>query len=130
MTERDVMEFDIVVVGGGPSGLATAIHLANLVERHNEEVEKSGSGEALSPEIVLIEKAAEIGAHSISGAVMDPKGLDALLPGWRELDPKPPLEAARPLFITVREKGPIPPRDRLSNIISVSMFWETATLTT
>ena len=93
MSERDVMEFDVVVVGGGPAGLATAIHLAGLVERHNAEVEKTGQGETLSPEICLIEKAAEIGAHNISGAVMDPKGLDALLPEWRTMEPKPPIEA-------------------------------------
>ncbi|MFY9345191.1 MAG: electron transfer flavoprotein-ubiquinone oxidoreductase [Planctomycetota bacterium] len=93
MTERDVMDFDVVVVGGGPAGLATAIHLANLVERHNAAVEKSGQGQPLAPQICLIEKAAEIGAHSISGAVMDPKGLDALLPGWRTMEPKAPVEA-------------------------------------
>ena len=93
MTERDVMEFDVVIVGGGPAGLSTAIHLANLIERHNAEVEKSGQGSPMKPEICLIEKAAEIGAHSISGAVMDPKGLDALLPGWRTMEPKAPVEA-------------------------------------
>ena len=93
MTERDVMEFDVVIVGGGPAGLSTAIHLKNLIERHNAEVERSGAGQPLAPEICLIEKAAELGAHSLSGAVMDPKGLDALLPGWRTMEPKAPVEA-------------------------------------
>ena len=93
MTERDVMEFDVVIVGAGPAGLATAIHLADLVERHNAEVRKTGQGQEQNPQICLIEKAAEIGAHSISGAVMDPKGLDALVPGWRTMDPPAPVEA-------------------------------------
>jgi len=93
MSERDVMEFDVVIVGAGPAGLATAIHLANLVERHNAEVQRTGQGQVQAPEICLIEKAAEIGAHSLSGAVMDPKGLDALLPGWRTMEPKAPVEA-------------------------------------
>jgi electron-transferring-flavoprotein dehydrogenase len=93
MTERDVMEFDVVIVGGGPAGLSTAIHLKNLIERHNAEVEKTGQGQALAPEVVLIEKAAEIGAHSISGAVLDPKALNQLLPDWKTMESKPPLEA-------------------------------------
>ena len=58
MTERDVLEFDVVIVGGGPAGLSTAIHLANLIERHNAEIDSSGTGEKLEPEICLIDKAA------------------------------------------------------------------------
>ncbi len=93
MTERDVMEFDVVIVGGGPSGLATAIHLQNRIAEHNQAIDKGASGERIAADVVLIEKAAEIGAHSISGAVMDPKGLDALLPGWRTMEPRAPVEA-------------------------------------
>ena len=87
------MDFDVVIVGGGPAGLSTAIHLANLIERHNAEVDAKGEGDKLEPEICLIEKAAELGAHSLSGAVMDPKALDQLLPDWRKMEPAAPVEA-------------------------------------
>ncbi len=87
------MDFDVVIVGGGPAGLSAAIHLANMIERHNADVDAKGEGEKLEPEICLIDKAAELGAHSLSGAVMDPKALNALLPEWRTMEPKAPVEA-------------------------------------
>ena len=87
------MEFDVVIVGGGPAELSAAILLANMIERHNADVDAEGEGEKLEPEICLIDKAAEIGAHSLSGAVMDPKALNALLPEWRTMEPKAPVEA-------------------------------------
>ena len=87
------MGFDVVIVGGGPAGLSAAIHLANMIERHNADVDAKGEGEKLEPEICLIDKAAELGAHSLSGAVMDPKALNALLPEWRTMEPKAPVEA-------------------------------------
>ena len=68
MNDRESMDFDVVVVGGGPAGLAAAIRLKQV---------------APEASVALIEKGAEIGAHILSGAVIDPVGLDALLPGWR-----------------------------------------------
>src|SRR5688572_8246320 len=67
--ERESMEFDVVIVGAGPAGLAAAIRLKQL----NPELS-----------VVVLEKGAEVGAHILSGAVVDPIGVDRLLPGWRD----------------------------------------------
>ena len=74
MTERESMEFDVVIVGAGPAGLAASIRLKQL----NPE-----------PSVVVLEKGAEVGVHILSGAVVDPIGIDRLLPGWREEDDHP-----------------------------------------
>src|SRR3954447_13316674 len=78
LPERESMEFDVVIVGAGPAGLATAIRLKQLAAEKGGEVS-----------IVVVEKGSEVGAHILSGAVIDPIGLDRLLPGWREDSERP-----------------------------------------
>src|SRR5271170_2040455 len=68
---REAMEFDVVIVGAGPAGLAAAIRLKQL---------------APDAAVVVVEKGSEVGAHILSGAVIDPIGLDRLLPDWRNED--------------------------------------------
>ena len=69
---REGMDFDVVVVGAGPAGLAAAIRLKQIAAEKGAEVS-----------VVVVEKGSEVGAHILSGAVIDPSGLDALLPDWR-----------------------------------------------
>jgi len=85
--EREAMDMDVLLVGGGPANLACAIHLMKLVEEHNA----ANPEDQLEPEVFLIEKGAEIGHHQMSGAVMDPRGLNKLMPDW--IDRGAPFEA-------------------------------------
>jgi electron-transferring-flavoprotein dehydrogenase len=73
--QRESMEFDVLIVGGGPAGLATACRLAQLTQ---------ASGQALT--ICVLEKGAEVGAHIVSGALLDPCALTELFPDWQNLD--------------------------------------------
>jgi len=96
--ERDVMEYDVVAVGAGPAGLSFAIRLKQL----NPELS-----------VCVIEKGATIGAHILSGAVIEPGPLDALLPGWRDAPPPICVPATEDEFWLLSKTGgrklPIPP---------------------
>src|SRR6266542_3832092 len=70
--ERETLDVDVVIVGAGPAGLAAAYRLAELA--------KAGNKEGLS--IAVLEKGKEVGSHGISGAVMDPRGINELMPDW------------------------------------------------
>jgi len=105
-TEREQLEADVLIIGAGPGGLACALHLANLIEQHNG----AKKSPALSTEnIYVLEKAREIGAHQLSGAIMDPRGLRELVPDFEKTAP---LDAAitgdAALFLTEKSSWKLP----------------------
>ena len=87
--QRDEMPVDVLFVGGGPGCLAGAIRLLDLIAAHNAAVDAGTEAGPRLDEltIALMEKGSEIGAHAISGAVLDPQALDELIPDWKNLDP-------------------------------------------
>src|SRR6202048_1356919 len=82
--QREQLDADVLIVGAGPAGLSCALHLANLIKKHNE----SGPQPELSSEnIYVLEKGREVGAHQLSGAIMNPKALRELVPDFEKTAP-------------------------------------------
>ena len=71
MSERESMQYDVVIVGAGPAGLTAAIRLKQLAAKAGREIS-----------VCILEKGSEVGAHILSGAVVDPIALDELIPEW------------------------------------------------
>ncbi len=84
--QREVMDVDVLIVGGGAAGLSCALHLQNLVQKHNEDIQQGKKqGAAIAdPMIAVLEKGPEIGAHSFSGAVLKTAALEELIPDYKE----------------------------------------------
>ena len=117
MSKREVMEYDVVVVGAGPSGLSAAIKLKQLCKDKNRDLS-----------VCVIEKGSEVGAHIVSGAVIETKALDELIPDWQTKNCPLKTKATNDKFLYLTETAsyqlPTPPQmhNKGNYIISLSDF--------
>src|ERR1022692_2167654 len=123
--ERPGMEADVVIVGGAPAGMACALRLSQLIDDHNA---KHPDAQLTKENIYVVEKARVVGAHCLSGALLDPRSMRELLPGFEKeapLDAEVTKEAV--YFFTEKSKFklPITPpflRDHGNYVISLNRF--------
>jgi electron-transferring-flavoprotein dehydrogenase len=123
--DRPQMEADIVIVGGGPAGMACALRLSQLIDDHNA---KNPDAQLSKENIYVLEKSREIGQHCLSGALLDPRAMNELLPGWQKEAPID-AEVSKEAVYFLTEKGkfelpitPPPLRDHGNYVISINRF--------
>ncbi len=92
--ERESMEVDVLIIGGGPAGLSAAIRLMQLAQEHEKELS-----------VMVLEKGGEVGAHILSGVVLDPRALNELIPDWKEKDCPLKSEVTKDRYMLLGEKG-------------------------
>ena len=92
--EREAMEYDVVIIGAGPSGLSAGIRLKQLAQEADREIS-----------VCILEKGSEVGAHILSGAVLETRALDELLPEWRDMGAPVTTEVSDEKFLFLRESG-------------------------
>jgi electron-transferring-flavoprotein dehydrogenase len=123
--ERPQMEADVTIVGGGPAGMACALRLSQLIDAHNRRFPEQ---QISKDNIYVLEKARELGQHSLSGAVLDPRSMDELLPGWRDEAPLDARVERERFYFLTHDKSweapmmPPPMQDHGNHIISINRF--------